>query len=164
MVNDNRVLKLDISDLKHSNDSLIQSLEDNRKSLKIKENALKQAISVQTIIRDTVIQELPVEYHVTTGCDFTVELVATDRMTGKQNPLTTCTISRFDNKIEWVPCIKNGQDLIIYNNKEWRNPNKNFFKRLFTWDWKKDNIDRYSILNSNPSIEITDTRIINMNK
>ena len=51
---DNRVLQLNIGDLKNSNDSLIRSLEETRKSLKTAEKGLKQALAVKTVIRDTI--------------------------------------------------------------------------------------------------------------
>lgn len=148
--NDNRVLKLDISDLRHSNDSLVTSLEETRKSLRIKENDLKWAISNQTVIRDTITEYLPAEK--VDSVNFTVVL--------KPNELTTFTIVRDNTRVTCIPEIYNGQSLFIYSKKEYRNPDKNFFQRLFTFDWKKDKINRYEILNSNPIIQTTATRVI----
>jgi len=147
--NDNRVLRLNIGDLSHSNDSLIQSLNETRKSLRIKENALKQALSVNTVIRDTIMVTLPDSLK--TSVDFTTKL--------EPNELTTFTISRRGEEITCIPEIYNKQELFIHSRKEYRNK-KNFFQRLFTWDWKKDKVSRYNIVNSNDLIKITDTRII----
>lgn len=149
---DNRVLQLNISDLTHSNDSVIQELNETRKSLKIKDNALKQALSNTTVINDTTIVMIPDS--VKRNCDFTVEL--------EPNEQTYFKVTRINDSIEHIAKIQNKQDLFIYTTKEYRNPNKKFFKRLFTWDWKKDEIDRYEIVNSNPLLEITETRIINI--
>lgn len=147
--NDNRVLRLNISDLSHSNDSLIQSLNETRKSLKIKDNALKQALSVSTVIRDTITIVLPDSLK--QSVDFTAKL--------EHNPLTTFTIGRVDGKAFCIPEIYNRQDLFIHSRKEYRNK-KNFFQRLFTLDWKKDKINRYNIINSNLAIQVLNTRII----
>lgn len=148
--NDNRSLQLHISDLRHSNDSLIKSLDETRKSLRIKENDLKWAVSQQTVIRDTITEYLPIE--VADTVDFTTVL--------KPNDLTTFTIVRDNLEITCIPEIYNGQSLFIYSKKEYRHPDKNFFQRLFTFDWKKDKINRYEILNSNPIIQTTETRVI----
>lgn len=157
MQEDNRVLQLKLSDLRLSNDSMIVSLEETRKSLKIKENELKQAYSVQTVIDTTVKEQLPEEqrFEVTQNCDFLIELEA--------NPLTKATITRLNDSIFWDLKITNRQDLFVMSKKEYRNQGKNFFQRLFGWDWKKDVIERYEIANSNPAIKVTETRIIKIN-
>lgn len=149
-VNDNRLLRLNISDLSHSKDSLVQSLQKTRDSLKIKDNELKQAMSVKTIIRDTIVGNLPDTTK--TVVNFTIKL--------EPNTQTTFTITRKDSLITCIPEIYNTQELFTYSKKEYRNPDKNFFQRLFTWDWKKDVIERYNIINSNPLIQVTDTRVI----
>lgn len=150
MDTDNRLLQLHISDLSHSKDSLVQSLQKTRDSLKIKDNELKQAMAVKTVIRDTIQTVLPdTAKH---AVDFSVEL--------KPNSQTTFKINRVDSIITCIPEIFNTQELFTYSKKEYRNPDKNFFQRLFSWDWKKDQIERYEIVNSNPLIQVTDTRII----
>ena len=58
--------------------------------------------------------------------------------------------------------IKNRQDLFIYEEKVWRK--KGFFRRLFTLNFKKDIIPHYQIVNSNPLIQVTDTRVIKISK
>lgn len=150
---DNRVLKLNIADLSHSNDSLVQHLNETRKSLKIKENALKQALSIQTVIRDTVTITLPDSMK--NVVDFTTKL--------EHNPLTKFTISRRGEEVTCIPEIYDRQDLFIYSSDEYRNK-KNFLQRLFTWDWKKDRLTRYAILHSNLAIQVLDTRIVEITK
>ena len=146
----NRVLELKLGDLSHSNDSLVQMLDSTRKVLKIKDKQLKMAMSMSTVIRDTTIVELPD----TVNCNFNETL--------KPNALTTYKISRVGNKLEHVAEIFNVQDLFVITNKEYRRQYKNFFIRLFHLDFKKDEINRYKIVNTNPSITVLDTRVINI--
>ena len=150
LTKDNRVLELKLGDLSHSNDSLVQMLDSTRKVLKIKDKQLKMAMSMSTVIRDTTIVELPD----TVNCNFNETL--------KPNALTTYKISRVGNKLEHIAEIFNVQDLFVITNKEYRRQYKNFFIRLFHLDFKKDEINRYKIVNTNPSITVLDTRIINI--
>ena len=128
--------------------SKIQELRKQSKELKIKDKKLKEVASVETIISDTITQEIPVDRN------FTVEL--------KPNQLTTIKIARIDSMITHVLDIKNRQDLFIYEEKVWRK--KGFFRRLFTLNFKKDIIPHYQIVNSNPLIQVTDTRVIKISK
>ena len=150
LTKDNRVLELKLGDLSHSNDSLVQMLDSTRKVLKIKDKQLKMAMSMSTVIRDTAIVELPD----TVNCNFNETL--------KPNALTTYRISRVGNKLEHIAEIFNVQDLFVITNKEYRRQYKNFFARLFHLDFKKDEVNRYKIVNTNLSITVLDTRIINI--
>jgi hypothetical protein len=147
---DNRVLEFKLSDLSHSNDSLVQSLDSTRKALKIKDKQLKQLLSVSTAINDTTDVVLPDSVN----CHFTTEL--------KPNQLTTYKISRVGNKLTHIANIFNRQDLFVFTTKEYRRYYKNFIVRLFHLDFKRDEINRYNIVNTNPSITVLDTRVINI--
>lgn len=149
--NDNRVLQLTINDFKNSNDSLVKVIADQKKKLSIKDKELDQAMSVKTVLRDTITQIIPVKEK-----DFLVEL--------KPNQLTTIKIQRVDSILTCIPEIYNTQDLFIYSRKEYRNKRKNFFDRLIHFDFKKDKIKRYQIINTNNLIQVEDTRIINISK
>lgn len=150
-VNSNRVLQLNISDLRHSNDSLIYKLDSVRKSLKLSENSLKQALTVETIIRDTITEYLPIQSK--DSIDFTIEL--------KPNELTTFQVSRKDSIVSVIPTILNDQYLYVTEEKKWRNK-KNIIQRIFTWDWHKDLVQNYYIHNTNNLIQVVDTRVINL--
>ena len=149
---DNRVLELKIGDLSHSNDSLVQKLDSTRKVLKIKDKQLKMAMTMSTVLRDTITVPLPD----TGNCDFSEVL--------KPNPLTTYKVSRVNGKLEHISEIFNLQDLYVETIKEYRRQYKNIFVRLFHLDFKKDEIDRYKIVNSNPDIKVLGTRVINITK
>lgn len=150
LAKDNRVLELKLGDLSHSNDSLVQMLDSTRKVLKIKDKQLKMAMSMSTVIRDTSSVTLPD----TVNCDFNETL--------KPNALTTYKISRVGNKLEHIAEIFNIQDLFVTTSKEYRRQYKNFFIRLFHLDFKKDEVNRYKIVNTNLSITVLDTRVINI--
>ena len=147
---ENRVLQLTIDDFNLSKDSVLQELSITKDSLNIKNKELKQAISATTLITDTIIQQIPIE------TNFNVEL--------KPNQLTTIKISRVDNTITCIPEIYNHQDLFIYNKKVYRNRYKNWFQRLIHFDFKKDKIQRYQIVNSNNLLKVLDTRVVSISE
>ena len=147
---ENRVLQLTIDDFNLSKDSVLQELSITKDSLNIKNKELKQAISATTLITDTIIQQIPIE------TNFNVEL--------KPNQLSTIKISRVDSTVTCIPEIYNHQDLFIYNKKVYRNRYKNWFQRLIHFDFKKDKIQRYQIVNSNNLLKVLDTRVVSISE
>lgn len=147
----NNTLELTIQEYKNSNDSLIRIINDQQEKLKIKDNQLHQVTSTETIIRDTIVEKIPIN-----DTNFTIEL--------KPNQLTTITVSRKDSILTHTMEILNRQDLFVYTEKVYRKQYKNFFQRLIHLDFKKDKINRYQIVNSNDLINVTDTRVINISE
>ena len=150
-IDNNNTLKLTIQEYKNSNDSLIKVINDQQEKLKIKDNQLYQIASTETVIRDTIVEKIPIN-----DTDFTIEL--------KPNQLTTITVSRKDSIFTHTMEILNRQDLFIYTKKVYRNQYKNFFQRLIHFDFKKDKINKYQIVNSNDLIKVIDTRVINISE
>ena len=150
-IDNNNTLKLTIQESKNSNDSLIKVINDQQEKLKIKDNQLYQIASTETVIRDTIVEKIPIN-----DTDFTIEL--------KPNQLTTITVSRKDSIFTHTMEILNRQDLFIYTKKVYRNQYKNFFQRLIHFDFKKDKVNRYQIINSNDLIKVIDTRVINISE
>lgn len=148
-IDNNNTLELTIQEYKNSNDSLIKVINDQQEKLKIKDNQLHQVTSTETVIRDTIVEKIPIN-----DTDFTIEL--------KPNQLTTITVSRKDSIFTHTMEILNRQDLFIYTKKVYRNQYKNFFQRLIHFDFKKDRINKYQIVNSNDLIKVIDTRVINI--
>lgn len=146
----NRVLQLNINDFKSSNDSLINELNKTKDQLKIKDSSLKAVAGISTVFRDTITDTISVDR------DFYVEL--------KSNELTTIKIKRKEGQITCIPEIFNHQDLFIIEEKVYRNKYKNWFQRLVHFDFKKDNIQNYKIINSNNCIQVLDTRIIKISQ
>lgn len=147
---ENRVLKLSIEDFKQSKDSLITELSKTKDQLKIKDKKLKEVIGMSTVLTDTLIKTIPVDR------DFSVEL--------QSNPLTTIKINRADTVLTCIPEIYNHQDLFITEDKVYRNKYKNWFQRLIHFDFKKDKVETYKIINSNDLIRVLDTRVIKITK
>ena len=112
---------------------------------------MRQVTSTETIIRDTIVEKIPIN-----DTNFTIEL--------KPNQLTTITVSRKDSIFTHTMEILNRQDLFIYTKKVYRNQYKNFFQRLIHFDFKKDKINKYQIVNSNDLIKVIDTRVINISE
>ena len=150
-IDNNNTLELTIQEYKNSNDSLIKVINDQQEKLKIKDNQLYQIASTETVIRDTIVEKIPIN-----DTDFTIEL--------KPNQLTTITVSRKDSIFTHTMEILNRQDLFLYTKKVYRNQYKNFFQRLIHLDFKKDKVNRYQIINSNDLIKVTDTRVINISE
>lgn len=151
MEENNRVLQLKLSDLRDSKDKLIHSLDSTRNALKLSKKDLKHTSAVKTKIEKEVDITIPKDTSIL-NCDFSVNKYL--------NSETSVSVSRTDSIVKVKLIIKNTQYLFVYSSKEWRNNRKNWFDRLFHWDWKKDAIFRYEIENSNPLIEVEDTRII----
>lgn len=145
----NRVLQLTINDYKETNDSLINEIKTTQKKLNIKEKELQQTqLQKQEIKHDTtIIVKTP---------NFTLEI--------KPNSLTSIIINKQDSLLTHKLSIKNIQTLFVTNKRVYRNTYKNWFTRLLHFDFKKKNTFRYQIHNSNDLIEITDSRLIELNK
>lgn len=145
----NKVLQLTINDYKETNDSLINEIKTTQKKLNIKEKELQQTqLQKQEIKHDTtVIVKTP---------NFTLEI--------KPNSLTSIIINKQDSLLTHKLSIKNVQTLFVTNKRVYRNTYKNWFTRLLHFDFKKKNTFRYQIHNSNDLIEITDSRLIELNK
>lgn len=149
--NNSRVLQLTIDELNHSKDSLIQQVNKVKKELKIKDKNLTDASVINTEINDsvkTVIKEKLI--------DFNEEL--------KLNDLTTIIVSRKDSILTAKIDIKNQQIIFVEDKKEYKRFYKNWLLRFFHFDFKKVRIKNYQIVNSNPLIKVTDTRIIELPK
>lgn len=145
--NNNRTLQLTIEELNHSNDSLLLQLKQTQKELKIKDKNLTDASVINTEIKDSVKTVIKKE-----AIDFKEEL--------KLNPLTTIIVERKDSILTAKIDIKNQQTIFVTENKEYKNTYKNWLVRFFHFDFKKIYIKNYQIVNSNPLIKVTDTRVI----
>lgn len=144
----NRVLQLTIEDYKETKDSLINEVKTTQKKLKIKEKELKQTqLQKQEIKHDTTV--------IVKSNNFQLEI--------KPNSLTSIIINKQDSLLTHKLSIKNTQTLYVTNNRVYRNKYKNWFVRLLHFDWKKKNNVEYQIHNSNDLIEITDSRMIELN-
>lgn len=144
----NKVLQLIIDDYKETKDSLITAIKTTQKKLEIKDKELRQAqLLKQQIKHDTTV--------VVKSNDFKLEI--------KPNNLTSIIINKKDSLLTHSLSIQNQQTLFITNKRIYRNKYKNWFTRLLHFDFKKKNNISYQIHNSNDLIEITDSRMIELN-
>lgn len=140
-----RTLNLTIDEFKNTNDSIIQNIVNIQKELKIKDKELKQAQSQN--------QEINIDTTIVVGDkDFEKEI--------KPNELTSLIIIKKDSILTAKISIQNTQTLFISNKREYKNQYKNWFRRLIHFDFKKRDVYKYQIHNSNSLIEVKETRLI----
>ena len=146
------VLRLDMKNLKDYNDKLVQQLDSVRKVEKLKRKEIqvaatqKQILNVSkskgvggdivTIIKDSIYKD-SLQYNDLTKVYYTI---------GKDS---------VNIKLD----VQNTQYLYIYKHREYKNK-KNFFKRLITFDWKKKDVYKYNIHNTNDLLKEDSVRII----
>ena len=143
----NNVLRLTVDELQTYNDKLVHQLDSVREKLKIKPKQIQTAATQTQIIN--VIQ--------------TVEKDSTYNGTINFNDLTTANYSISKDSVTIGLDIKNKQYLYVFTDKHYKNK-KNFFQRLFTWDFKKVTTHEYIIENTNDLIQTDSVRVIEVTK
>ena len=156
IVNDSQqasgVLKLDMNKLKEYNDKLIQQIDSIRKQNKIKSKELQVAATQKQI--------LDVNKSKGVGGDIiTIIKDSTYNDSIQYNNLTKIYYTIGKDSVNVRLKLNNTQYLYIYKHKEYKNK-KNFFQRLFTFDWKKKYVYKYKIHNTNDLLKEDSVRII----
>lgn len=156
IVNDSQqasgVLKLDMNKLKEYNDKLIQQIDSIRKQNKIKSKELQVAATQKQI--------LDVNKSKGVGGDIiTIIKDSTYNDSIQYNNLTKIYYTIGKDSINVRLKLDNTQYLYIYKHKEYKNK-KNFFQRLFTFDWKKKYVYKYKIHNTNDLLKEDSVRVI----
>lgn len=144
------VLQLDMSKLKESNDRLIQQIDSVRKENKISSKGLTTAATQTQVLNVSTSKGVG-------GQIITKDTIYTDSI--KYNDLTNVYYSIGKDSIAIRLDVRNTQYLYIYKTREYKNK-KNFFKRLFTLDFKKVTKCKYKIINTNDLLKGEDIRII----
>lgn len=148
--NKNRAFKLTIDQLKNSNDSIFQELNEARKELKVKDSKLKslQYVSssfskVDTItLRDTIFRDSHVNIDTLLSDDWYSVKV------GLKYP-STVTVE---------PTFKSIKFIVVSAKKETVNPPKRFF--LFRWFQKKQIRLNVNVVEKNPYVQNQDNRFV----
>lgn len=149
----NSVLQMDLKNLQNSNDKLIQQIDSVRKQIKIKKTSLTSAATQTQAIIVNKSKEI-------TGKDLITILKDTTYIDSIQyNKYTTVYYTIGKDTVNIGLNLKNTQYLYTYKQKEYKNK-KNFFKRLFTLDFKKVTRYKYKIINTNDLLKTSDVRII----
>ena len=156
IVNDSQqasgVLKLDMNKLKEYNDKLIQQIDSIRKYNKIKSKELQVAATQKQI--------LDVNKSKGVGGDIIAIIKdSTYNDSIQYNNLTKIYYTIGKDSVNVRLKLDNTQYLYIYKHKEYKNK-KNFFQRLFTFDWKKKYVYKYKIHNTNDLLKEDSVRVI----
>lgn len=150
----NNVLKLDMSQLRNINDSLIQKIDSVREQLKLKPKVIKTTATQTQTIYVTASKGVR-------GQDIikTIQRDTVYKDTIQINPLTKVNYTIGKDTVSVNLDIKNQQFLYIYKHRQYKNK-KSFIKRLFTLDFKKVDMYKYQIVNTNDIIKTSDVRVI----
>ena len=149
----NGVLRLDISQLKESQDSLLQKIDSVREANKIKAKEITTAATQTQVLNVNKSKGVR-------GIILPKDTIYKDSI--QYNNLTTVYYTIHKDSINIGINLKNTQYLYIYTKKEYKNK-KNFFKRLFTLDFKKVIKYKYTITNTNDLLKQKDVRIVEQN-
>lgn len=150
----NNVLKLDMSQLRNINDSLIQKIDSVREQLKLKPKVVKTTATQTQTIYVTASKGVR-------GQDIikTIQRDTVYKDTIQINPLTKVNYTIGKDTVSVNLDIKNQQFLYVYKHRQYKNK-KSFIKRLFTLDFKKVDMYKYQIVNTNDIIKTSDVRVI----
>lgn len=146
------VLRLDMKKLKDYNDKLVQQLDSVRKTEKLKSKEIQVAATQKQIIN--------VNKSKGVGGDIIAILkdsVYKDSL--QYNNLTKVYYTIGKDSVNIKLDVQNTQYLYVYKHREYKNK-KNFFKRLITFDWKKKDVYKYKIRNTNDILKEDSIRII----
>ena len=147
------VLKLTVEQLQNSKDSVLHKLDSVRKELKIKPKQIHTA-ATQTQVLNVICSK-------GVGGNIIVkDSIYTDSIL--YNPLTKVKYTIGNDTVNIAIDLRNEQYLYVYTKREYKNK-KNFFKRLFTLDFKKVTKYKYNIVNTNDLLKSKDVRIVESN-
>ena len=144
-----RVLELNAADLRQSNDSMIQIIEKERKSLKTPKNAsgdVSAGVSTTVIALDSI--KTPKLNGIELDTTISFNKFTRSRITIKNSTLK--------NELD----INNILILFVYSRREYVNEYKSWLQRLGHLDYKRVLVTRYSITNTNPLVRTDSTRVI----
>lgn len=147
------VLKLTVEQLQNSKDSVLHKLDSVRKELKIKPKQIHTAATQTQVLN--VIGSKGVGGNITVK-----DSIYTDSIL--YNPLTKVKYTIGNDTVNIAIDLRNEQYLYVYTKREYKNK-KNFFKRLFTLDFKKVTKYKYNIVNTNDLLKSKDVRIVESN-
>lgn len=146
------VLRLDMKKLKDYNDNLVQQLDSVRKTEKIKSKEIQVAATQKQIINVNKSKGVG-------GDIITILKDSVYKDSLQYNNLTKVYYTIGKDSVNIKLDVQNTQYLYVYKHREYKNK-KNFFKRLITFDWKKKDVYKYKIRNTNDILKEDSIRII----
>lgn len=146
------VLRLDMKKLKDYNDKLVQQLDFVRKTEKLKSKEIQVAATQKQIINVNKSKGVG-------GDIITILKDSVYKDSLQYNNLTKVYYTIGKDSVNIKLDVQNTQYLYVYKHREYKNK-KNFFKRLITFDWKKKDVYKYKIRNTNDILKEDSIRII----
>ena len=146
------VLRLDVKKLSEYNDKLIQQIDSIRKIQKVKKNEIQVAATQKQILNVNKSKGVG-------GDIITIIKDSTYKDSLQYNPLTKVYYTISKDSVNIKLDVQNTQYLYVYKHREYKNK-KNFFKRLITFDWKKKDVYKYKIHNTNDLLKEDSIKII----
>ena len=146
------VLRLDVKKLSEYNDKLVQQIDSIRKIHKVKKNEIQVAATQKQILNVNKSKGVG-------GDIITIIKDSTYKDSLQYNPLTKVYYTIGKDSINIKLDVQNTQYLYVYKHREYKNK-KNFFKRLITFDWKKKDVYKYKIHNTNDLLKEDSIKII----
>lgn len=150
----NNVLRLDVKNLKDSNDKLLNKLDSVRQQLNINKKALKLAATKSQSIN-------VIDGKKTDGRIIVKDSIYNDSI--YYNDLTKVYYTIGTDTVSIELDIQNTEYFYVYNDRHFKNKKK-FLKRLFTFDWKKVTETKYKIENTNELFDNQDVRVVEITK
>ena len=146
------VLRLDMKKIKDYNDKLVQQLDSVRKTEKLKSKEIQVAATQKQIINVNKSKGVG-------GDIITILKDSVYKDSLQYNNLTKVYYTIGKDSVNIKLDVQNTQYLYVYKHREYKNK-KNFFKRLITFDWKKKDVYKYKIRNTNDILKEDSIRII----
>ena len=146
------VLMLNMKKLKDYNDKIVHQLDSVSKKHNIKSSEILTAATQKQII--DVNKSKGVR-----GDIITILKDSTYKDSLQYNNLTKVYYTIGKDSVNIKLDVKNTQFLYVYKHKQYKNK-KNFFQRLFTFDWKKETRYKYKIVNTNDIMKEDSIRVI----
>lgn len=146
------VLRLDMKELKDYNDKLVQQLDSVRKAEKLKSKEIQVAATQKQIINVNKSKGVG-------GDIITILKDSVYKDSLQYNNLTKVYYTIGKDSVNIKLDVQNTQYLYVYKHREYKNK-KSFFKRLITFDWKKKDVYKYKIRNTNDILKEDSIRII----
>ena len=146
------VLRLDVKKLSEYNDKLVQQIDSIRKIHKVKKNEIQVAATQKQILNVNKSKGVG-------GDIITIIKDSTYKDSLQYNPLTKVYYTISKDSVNIKLDVQNTQYLYVYKHREYKNK-KNFFKRLITFDWKKKDVYKYKIHNTNNLLKEDSIKII----
>lgn len=146
------VLMLDMKKLKDYNDKLVHQLDSVSKKHNIKSSEILTAATQKQIIDVNKSKGV-------SGDIITILKDSTYKDSLQYNNLTKVYYTIGKDSVNIKLDVKNTQFLYVYKHKQYKNK-KNFFQRLFTFDWKKETRYKYKIVNTNDIMKEDSIRVI----